>query len=262
LIPNTREGLIQPDIVVDIKSLQDIRTISIKSLKPCCNVTSSACLYIGAAITMDEIIHSPIVGSHWNILQLGASSMGNAQVRNRATVGGNICTASPAADTAPALYVLGTNVLIKGQAGDRCVSIEDFITGPKKNALKQGEIVTGLLTPQPKEGSYWNFKKLSRRKAGDLSIVSVAVLAEPDAGGYHWRIALGAVAPTPIRAHEAETILNAHLTNKAIDEAAASAYRCCCPIDDIRASSEYRQFMVINLMRSTIQSVIDQMETR
>jgi CO/xanthine dehydrogenase FAD-binding subunit len=260
LIPHMRDGQWLPDAVVDIKSLPEMHSIDIKHIEPCCNVTATKCLFIGAAVTMNEIIRSGIISQHWNLLQQSAAAMGNEQVRNRATIGGNICTASPAADTAPALFVLNAKVLIKRPGGDRCVEIKDFFVNPKINVLKQDEIVVGLLIPSPFDGSRWHFEKLSRRKAGDLSIVSVAALAQPGNQGYTWKLALGAVAPTPIRAYEAETILNQGYDDEAIDRAAASAYRCCSPIDDVRASMEYRQLMVINITRQVINFIRKQIE--
>ena len=259
LIPHTRDGVWHPDAVVDIKALPGMRTIEIKNIDPCCNCTPRACLFVGAAVKMNELIRSPVVGSNWNLLQQAATAMGNVQVRNRATLGGNICTASPAADTAPALLALDAKVLIKGSRGDRCLDIEDFFVNPKVNALKAGEIVAGVLIPQPPESSRWHFQKLSRRKAGDLAVVSVAALAIPENNIYKWRVALGAVAPTPIRAHDSESILNAACDVEAIDKAAASAYDCCCPISDIRSSMEYRQMMVVNITRQVISTVLDAM---
>ncbi len=257
LISHTRDGVWHPDAVVDIKSLPGLTTIEVIHSDPCCGYSPGECLYIGAAVQMNEIIHSGVVSLHWNLLQQAASAMGNEQVRNRATIGGNICTASPAADIAPGLLVLETKVLIKGPQGDRCLKIEDFFVSPKVNALKKGEIVVGLLVPQPPVGSYGHYEKLSRRKAGDLSIVSVAALAMPSPQGSLWRLALGAVAPTPIRAYESETILNDSCGDIAIDKAAAAAYGCCCPISDIRSSMEYRQVMVVNITRRAIRAVLN-----
>ena len=255
LIPHTRDGVWHPDAVVDIKALPGLRSIEVKHIDPCCSSIQGECLSIGAAVRMGEIMHSDTVRTHWSLLQQAAAAMGNVQVRNRATIGGNICTASPAADMAPSLLVLDAKVLIRGPNGDRCLGIENFFVKPKVNALKTGEIVVGLLIPKPQTESVGKFEKLSRRKAGDLSIVSVAGIAEPQETGYRWRLALGAVAPTPIRAFNSETILNQSMEDKAIDRAAASAYGCCSPISDIRSSMEYRQVMVINITRRVIRSI-------
>jgi len=259
VIPQVRDGIRRPDLVVDIKGLPGMRDLAVTSMAPCCGTGLDECLYMGAAVRMNEIARSSIVQDHWPILADAAASIGNEQIRNRATIGGNICTASPAADSAPALYVLEASVLIKGPLGDRCLPVSQFFTGPKESALKRGEIVAGLLIPEPPAGTRSCHEKLSRRKAGDLSIVSVAVLAFPSAGSTTWRLALGAVGPTPVRAPEAEAILAKGYDAEAIDRAAASAYGCCCPIGDIRSGLEYRQAMVINLTRKAIQAVVAQL---
>jgi CO/xanthine dehydrogenase FAD-binding subunit len=263
LIPHTRDGVWKPDGVVDIKGLPGLRDLKVEGLEPCCGCAPGECLYVGAAVRMNEIVRSEMVRSHWDLLAQAAAAMGNEQVRNRATLGGNLGTASPAADSAPALFVLDASVLAKGPEGDRSIPIERFFTGPKRNALKKGELIAGMLIPKPPASSVSVYEKLSRRKAGDLSIVSVAVMASPLLGGegpgVRWRIALGAVAPTPIRSPQAEAILNEGHDAAHIDEAAAAAYGCCCPIDDVRASAEYRQMMVVNIARRAIRAVVQQL---
>ncbi len=250
----------QLDLVVDIKGLPGMRDLVLRRIVSCCGTGPDECLYVGAAVRMNEIARSSIVQDHWPILADAAASIGNEQIRNRATIGGNICTASPAADSAPALYVLDASVLIKGPRGeDRCLPVAQFFTGPKKNALKRGEIVAGLLIPKPPAGARSYHEKLSRRRAGDLSIVSVAALAFRSAECTTWRLALGAVGPTPVRAPAAEAILARGYDAEAIDLAAATAFGCCCPIADIRSGLEYRQAMVVNLTRKAIRAVAAQL---
>lgn len=265
LIPHTRDGAWKPDGVVDVKGLPGLRDLTVEGLEPCCGCAPGECLYVGAAVRMNEIAHSPLVRSHWDVLAQAAAAMGNEQVRNRATLGGNLGTASPAADSAPALLVLEASVLVKGPQGDRSIPVEKFFAGPKRNALKKGELIVGILIPKPPDGSVGVYEKLSRRKAGDLAVVGVAVMASPLLGGegpgvrLKWRVALGAVSPTPIRSPQAEAILNAGYDAAHIDEAAAAAYGCCCPIDDVRASAEYRQMMVVNITRRAIRAVVQQL---
>ena len=265
LIPHTRDGAWKPDGVVDIKGLPGLRDLTVEGLEPCCGCAPGDCLYVGAAVRMNEIAHSALVRSHWDVLAQAAAAMGNEQVRNRATLGGNLCTASPAADSAPALLVLEASVLVKGLAGDRSIPVDKFFAGPKRNALKKGELIVGVLIPQPPVGSAGVYEKLSRRKAGDLAIVGVAALASPllpgDVPEVRWRVALGAVAPTPIRSPQAEAILNAGYDDAHIDEAAAAAYGCCCPIDDVRASAAYRQMMVVNITRRAIRTIVSKLHT-
>lgn len=261
LIPQIRDGLLQPDAVVDVKGLPGLRDLKMETQGPCCDPAGGECLYIGAAVTMNEIARSELVQSHWDLLARAAASIGHEQVRNRATLGGNICTTSPAADTAPALYTLEASVQIKGPDGDRCLPIDQFFTGPRRNALRPGELVVGVLIPKPPSGTVGHHEKLSRRKAGDLAIVSVAVMAVPHDGGYSWRLAMGAVSPTPLRSSESEAILSAGYDDEAIDRAAAAAYGCTSPIEDIRSGIAYRQAMIVNLTRRAVKTVVDQLPT-
>lgn len=246
LIPMTRDQLWRPDAVVDIKGLPGMRELK----------ETAEGLYVGAAVRMNEIARSALVQSRWGILAQGAAAMGNEQVRNRATVGGNLCTASPAADSAPALLVLEAVAVIQGPAGERRVPVAEFFVGPRKTVLQKGELLKGLLIPPPPAGTVGHYEKLSRRKAADLAIVGVAVLAYPHDGGYQWRIALGAVAPTPIRVPEAEAVLNAGHDEAAIQRATTCAFTACCPIDDIRASAAYRKAMVVNMARRALLAVL------
>lgn len=249
-IPAVRDELRKPDVVVDVKALPGLRDLQ----------ETEEGLYVGAAVTMNEIIRSELVRSQWDLLAQGAASMGNEQVRNRATIGGNICTASPAADTAPALLALEAVALIVGPDGERRVPIAEFFTGPKKNALKPDEILVGLVIPVPPKGTAGTYKKLSRRKAGDLSIVGVAVMAYPFDGGYRWRVAMGAVSPTPLRATTAEKVLNESHDPEAIRKATVCAFEACCPIDDIRSSADYRRAMVVRISRRAIGEVLEKLE--
>lgn len=250
LIPNVRDERWLPDVVVDVKALPGMRDIQ----------ETPEGLFVGAAVRMAELVHHPLVNSpRWNLLAQAAAAMGNEQVRNRATLGGNLCTASPAADSAPALLALEAFAVMQGPAGERRVPMAEFFRGPRKTALQPGELLTGVLIPAPPAGTAATYVKLSRRKAGDLAIVGVAALAYPHNGGYVWRIALGAVAPTPIRAPEAEAALNAGHDEASIERATQCAFDACCPIDDIRSSAEYRKAMVSRIARRAIESVVEKL---
>ena len=246
-IPMYRDGLWKADAVVDIKNLDGMRDLR----------ETSEGLFIGAAVCMNDLAQSPLVKSHWDILAQGASVVGSDQVRNRATVGGNICTASPCADTPPALYVLEAIVLIRGKSGERRVPIRDFATFVRKTIVQKGELIVGLLIPKPANGTVGVYEKLSRRKGSDLAVVSTAALAAPrEDGGYTWRIALGAVAPTIIRVPEAEAILSKGHTEADVLKAAEAAALASRPISDVRASEVYRRTMVRNVTRRAIQKVL------
>lgn len=245
LIPGYRESHWNIDVVVDVKALDGMHNLS----------ESSEGLYIGAAVRMNEITRSALVKSHWGVLAQAAGTVGSEQIRNRATIGGNVCTASPAADTPPALLVLEAFVVIKGPQGERRVAIRDFFIHVRKTVLKPGELVVGFVVPKPPQGSLGSFTKLSRRRGSDLSVVSVAVQAVPDKGGYAWRIAMGSVAPTPIRIPDAETILNKGHGEEQIKLAAKAASATSKPISDIRSSETYRKQMVTNMTKRAIHTV-------
>jgi len=247
LIPMVRDEHWQPDVVVDVKGLPGM----------CDIVETPEGLFVGAAVRMVELMHHPLVNSpRWSLLAQAAAAMGNEQVRNRATLGGNLCTASPAADSAPALLTLEANAVIRGAAGERRVPITEFFLGPRRTTLQKGELLIGMLIPAPPAGAVGTYVKLSRRKAGDLAIVGVAALAYPHNGGHIWRLALGAVAPTPIRASEAEAALSTGHDEATIEHATKCAFDACCPIDDIRASAEYRKAMVSRIARRAIEGVL------
>jgi CO/xanthine dehydrogenase FAD-binding subunit len=259
LIPAMRDGVLLPDMLVDVKGLPGISDIRIEETDPCCGCTPGACLYIGAAATMADIAASDLVRTHCAALAKAAHLMGNEQIRHRATLGGNIGTASPAADSAPPLYVLEAVALIRGPQGDRSLPIDRVFAGPRQTCLKPGEIIAGVMVPIPPPGTVCDHVRLARRKAGDLAIVSVAALAIPEDGAYLWRIALGAVGPVPVRSYESEAILAESLDDEAVDRAAAAAYGCATPIADIRSGIDYREAMIVNLTRHTVRSLRDRL---
>lgn len=245
-IPMFRDGLWKVDAVVDVKGIdgmQDIRE-------------TADGLFVGAAVRMTDIAQSALVKSHWDVLAQGAAVVGSDQIRNRATLGGNLVTASPCADTPPALAVLNAQVLIKNQSGERRVPVTDFFIFVRKTVVQKGELVMGVLIPKPPKGSAAVYEKLSRRKGCDLSLVSVAAMAEPGKGGHTWRIALGAVAPTVIRATDAEAILAKGASDKEILAAAQAAANQAKPISDVRSSEAYRRAMVRNITKRAVEKVL------
>ncbi|MCD4738013.1 MAG: FAD binding domain-containing protein, partial [Anaerolineae bacterium] len=248
LIPMAREERIAPDVVVDIKSLPGMREIK----------ETEDGLLIGAAVRMSEIASSPLVREYAAVLAEGAATVGHVQVRNRATLGGNMCTASPAGDTFPALLVLEAEALLRGVDGERSVPVLEFFQGPRRTALKTGELLVGVMIPKL-AGAQGHYAKLSRRKTADLTLVGVAALAVPAGEDYEWRLALGAVAPTPVRVREAEEILAQGYDAVAIKKAALAAHAACSPLDDIRSSAEYRREMVVNITQRVIGKVVEKL---
>jgi carbon-monoxide dehydrogenase medium subunit len=213
-------------------------------------------LQIGALTTLAEIERSEAVKKQFFPLRDAVDVMASAQVRSLATIGGNLCSAVPSADTAPPLIALNATLNLVGPKGERKVSVEDFFTGPKQTVLRANEILTRITIPKPEAGSSGCYLKLMRRHAMDLALVGVAAYLKLDAGTKvcrSARIALGAVAPTPIRVPEVESQLVGKAIGEAVvAEAAKIAGTQCRPISDIRASLEYRCSMVEVLTRRAV----------
>ena len=242
LFVRMRDGFVRPQVVVDVKHLPGIRDVL---------YDEQAGLTVGAAVTMNEVARHPDVLAHYPLLAEAANSVASYQLRNRATIGGNLCNGSPAADIAPAALVLEARFVLYGQCGEREVPAGEFFRGPGQTALRAGEFMTAVRFPAPPAGSAGRYLKLGRNKAGDLSIVGVAILGFPDEtapSGYRFRFGLASVAPTPLRPLEAEKVLATNPPGEATFAAAAEkAMEAAAPISDVRASATYRRAMVRNL---------------
>jgi len=216
-------------------------------------------LRFGALVTAREIEVSPVVLGKYPGLAQAARELGSIQVRHRATIVGNICRASPSADTLPPLIADGATVWIYGPAGERTVALEAFFTGPGRTVLAPGELVTGIAVPAPPPRTGKHYLKHGRRKAMELATVGVGVSLTLDGGACRdLRIALGAVAPTPIRARLAEDALRGRtLDGAAIETAARIAMGECRPISNVRGSADYRREMVGVLTRRAIERAME-----
>jgi CO/xanthine dehydrogenase FAD-binding subunit len=211
-------------------------------------------LRIGACVTLNDLIRSPIIREHFPVLAYTASKMAGVQVRSLATVGGNLCNASPAADMAPPLIALNARAVIVGKIGERVLPLDDFFVGVGKSALEPGEMLREIIVPRLTESERASYLKIEHREAMDIAIVGVAVAVRNSqlvmGNCEDVRIVLGAVAPTPMRARKAEEILRGNeLTEECIREAARVAASECNPIDDVRGSAWYRREMVEVLTR-------------
>jgi CO/xanthine dehydrogenase FAD-binding subunit len=241
LFVRMRDGFIHPKIVVDVKHLPGMRDIL---------YDQQTGLTIGAAATMNEVARHPDVQTHYPLLAEAAHSVASYQLRNRATIGGNLCNGSPCADTAPAALLLEGRIVLYGPTGEREVPANEFFLGPGETAMQAGELMTAICLPVPPAGSTGCYLKLGRNRAGDLAIAGVAIFGFPDGtpSGYSFRIALASVAPVPLRALEAEEVLAAGPPNEdTFALAAEKAMEAASPIDDVRASAAYRRAMVRNL---------------
>lgn len=249
LIPQLkRREIFTPTCVIDLKGISGLDKIT---------YDKRSGLTIGPLTTISALAESPIITQHFPSLFQAASSIGSPQVRNRGTLAGNICSAVPSADSAPALLTLDAAIKIKGPNGERTVPINQFFTGPRKTVLETDELLLEISVPTPLPASRGVYLKLSPRHSMDLAIVGVAVLAVSENGiCKDVKIALGAVAPTPIRAPMAESILKGRqVTPELVDEAARNAITQCSPIDDHRASQEYRCDMVSVMTKRALSQV-------
>jgi len=185
---------------------------------------------------------NPEVQEHYPVLVDCCLSLGSYPLRNRATVAGNICNASPCADTSAALLALDARVAAVGPQGRREIEIADFFVGPGQTSLHDGELVVGVLLPRNTQGGRGHYGRIARRRSVDISTVAVLVTRIQGLEPEH-RVSLLSVAPTPLRVPGAETLLD----REGPDGAAKAAELCmaaCSPIDDVRGSAEYRRAMV------------------
>jgi aerobic carbon-monoxide dehydrogenase medium subunit len=235
----TRARVLDPKYVIDITGIAGLGRIS---------DDGSGGLRIGSATAIRDVETSPLVRQRFPLLAKAAGLLGSVAIRNVATLGGNICNASPAAECAPALLCLSAEVKILGSTGERAILLDDFFTGPGATVLDEDEIVTEIHVPESRPGTKGIYLKHGPRGSIDRAIVGVAAVGTFDPGGkvcHEIILALGGVAPTPIRARAAESFIRGKVLDKelvaAAAEAAAGESR---PISDVRASEEYRRDMV------------------
>jgi len=254
LFPRMRNELLCPKLVVDVKGIPGLREIAFDA---------RGGLTIGAAVSLNRLAVDASVQSHFPLLAEAANSVASYQLRNRATLGGNLCNGSPAADMAPAALCLDAEVVLYSLAGLRTLRVRDLFVGPGTTAMAAGELMLAVRFPIPEVGGRGRYAKLGRNRAGDLAIVGVAVYGWPDqscAAGCSFRIGLASVAPTPLRARSAEEVLAQDLlTPHRLKAAADAAAESTSPIDDMRASAAYRKDMVRNLVLRSLQDLTAQM---
>lgn len=242
MVVELRDGHHNGKSLVDLSHLEELRGIT----------KQDGYIVIGGGTTITELIDHPLIGAHAGILKEAARLFANPLVRNRATVAGNLVDASPAADTAPPLLALNAEVQLMSQAATRWIKLEDFITGVRKTLLQPGEVMVAIRWPVPVARSAGAYTKVGLRKADAISVLSAAVMMTIDDTGVcrQTSIALGAVAPKPFRAHEAEALLIGKVPDSAlIAEAALRAAESTRPIDDIRGTAAYRKRVVAITVR-------------
>lgn len=232
-------------IVISLKDIKDLRQI---------RKTAEGHIFVGATARHAEVAQSPLVNQYFPALAKASDWVGSRSIRSLATIGGNICNASPSADTAPPLLAYEARVVIESPSGERIVDIDDFFTGPSTTLLQNVEILKGFLL-RPKSGWLADYEKIGLRKAMEIAIVNACVAIAKDEYNRcaKIRIALGAVAPTPIRARKAEAILeNREMTRELVQECAETAVGETKPISDIRSSADYRRKMAHFLVKKMV----------
>ena len=244
-----RKGVFLPDYVIDLKRVPGLDYIT---------ANRGGGAQIGPTALQDDVARSPLIRQLYPALAEAALWVGSVQTRNRATVVGNLCNASPAADTAPALLSYGAQVKIASLQGERTIPLEEFFTGPGRTALQDNELVAEISLPAPGPHTGAAFFRRTRT-AMDIAVVCGAVMLQLANGTcQNARIGLGAVGPTPLRAPRAEAALRGQaLTDQVVEEASRLASEEARPIDDVRSTAEYRREMVRVLTRRGLMQAME-----
>lgn len=244
LVPLLKRKEIAPEYIISINSVPGLKYIE----------RDGDGLKIGAGATYADLLSSSVVRERYPALVDAARDVAAVQVRNLGTIGGNLCHAAPSADMAPPLIVLAAKAEIAGPRGGRTLPLEDFFRGPNRTVLKNNEMLVAIHVPAPGAGFGAAYLKLGARRAMEIALVGVAASVRlKDGLCQEARIALGAVAPKPIRAIKAEQVLvGKGLSSEVIEEAAAQAAKEAKPISDVRCSADYRKQMVRVLARRAL----------
>jgi CO/xanthine dehydrogenase FAD-binding subunit len=250
LFVQIRDQGVGPATLLDIKDLPGMKEISFDQKKG---------LKVGAAASLNDLSSHPDAAEYYPALCQAADTVGNYQLRNRATLGGNICNASPSADLSPAALVYDGQVVLESPRGERILSLVDFWLGPGKTDLAPDEFLKTIQFTLPPKGSKGTYIKLGRSKMGDLAIVGVAVLGYPDPetpAGIRFRIGINSTAPTAYRLPGVEEKLSQNrITEKTLKLAAEEAMEISAPIEDVRATASYQKKMVRNLTYRALEDI-------
>lgn len=250
LLIGMKTNAVKPKCLIDLKGIPSIDCIEYDNG-----------FKIGALTTVRDVEVSPLIREKIPALSEAAGTLGSIQIRNRATIGGNLCHGSPAADMAAILLAMNCELQIATGNGTKTIGLDLFFTGPNSTVLNRNEVLSQIIIPKEIEQFKGIYLKHGPRKAMDIGIVNIAILLDADvSGGFcnQIMIALGAVAPRPIRAKKAEALLNANrLTSELIQEAAKVASDEATPISDFRASAGYRKDLVKNLVAKGIDQILN-----
>jgi CO/xanthine dehydrogenase FAD-binding subunit len=250
VIVQMETDLIEPQLLVDIKKIPEVRQIT----------AEDGGFRIGAAVPGMEIMDHAALCKAWPGVVDGVKLIGSIQVRGRASIGGNLCNASPAADSVPALIAAGAIARIVGPNGIREVPVEQIPVAPGKTSLAKGEIIVSFFLPARPAHSGDAYQRFTPRTEMDIAVVGVGISLTLDAGGTCTvaRVALGAVAPTALLVKEAaDALIGTRVDNAALDRLAKAASAACRPIDDKRGTKEYRIKVTGVLAKRTAQQALE-----
>lgn len=252
LLVALREGRRKADLVIDVKGLPETTELSFDPEKG---------LTLGAAVPCHRMYDDATIAKAYSGLMDSAHLIGGTQIQGRASMGGNLCNASPAADSIPNLIAYSAICNIAGPNGRRELPVEEFCVGPGRNALENGEFLVSLSIPAPKPGFGAAYLRFIPRNEMDIAVVGVGAAVQLDESRSKFvsaRISLGAVAPTPLYVEEAGASLAGKAVNdESVAEAAKIAQAAAKPISDMRGTAEYRKHLAGVITRRTLQNAID-----
>ncbi len=235
LLVNIRNGTVKPGMVIDIKKIKEFSGIT---------YSKGEGLVLRPAVTINDVLRDPTVRDYFPLLQECGHDLASYQIRNRATVIGNVVNASPCSDMAPALLCLDSQVVLASSRGTRTVPLKEFFIGVKKTVLAPDEIVERIIVPTQAKGAIGKYRKLKRINGHDLGIIGVAVAVVNG----HVRIAVSSAAPTPV-------VTEGLPMDIQVDEAVEITMNMISPISDVRCTKEYREFMVNTFVRRLLAEV-------
>ncbi len=242
LLVQIRARKISPRVVIDLKKISSLRADIVEA---------GPFLEIGALALLSDIIRDPRVLRSFPALAEAASTVGSIQIRNRATLPGNICNASPAADTLPALLVHDATVNLVGKAGQRSVALADFFMGPGKTVRLPDEIVTSIRLPLPRQRAGTAFERLTRRRGVDLATINLCCLVDE---ARRTKFAFGAVGPRPIiTVDDSGRLADPAIGDPERERLLMKLIAVTSPISDVRASREYRAAMLLVMSRRALE---------
>ncbi len=228
-----RSGLIRPEVVIDLKRVSELCRLSFDDAEG---------LSIGACVTVNQLVAARVVEQRYSILATAGSELATFQLRNRATVVGNVVTASPCGDMSSPLLCLGARVELVSARGTREMPLREFITGVKTTQIADDEIVSRIVVPTDHSDAVGGYKKLKRIRGHDLGVVSVAMIMQNGTR----RFAISSAAPTPV-------LLPDFASDATVADIQAKAQEMISPIDDVRCTKEYRAFMVDVFVRRLVE---------